>query len=207
MIEAIHGSVVSIGANHIIISTGSIDLACQVSTTSSSYFGSLQSIDRDDVTVFTHLHHKEDVMELFGFSTKEERSMFFELIKVQGIGPKQALKILSGITVEALATALDQGDLDRLVKIPGLGTKTAQKLVLALRNKLQLFMPETVERSAGEKLPDTCEEIIHALIDMGYDRKQARSVVKENYHALSSQIQDEKRLEEQLFKASIIQLA
>ncbi len=207
MIEALHGKIVGIEPNRLVINSGPIDFSCIVSTTASSFFGSLNTTDKDDVTVYTYLYHKEDSMQLFGFSTKEEREMFFELIKVNGIGPKQAVKILSGITVLELVSALDQGNLDRLVKIPGLGTKTAQKLILSLRNKLELFTEKGENRMNTDNLPSICSEIIQALIDMGYERKQTKKVVLENYQELSSKITNDKQLEEKLFKASIIKLA
>ncbi len=207
MIEALHGRVVTIEPNRIVLNTGAIDFSCIVSTTASSFYDSIRTSEKDDITVYTYLYHKEDSMQLFGFSTKEEREMFFELIKVNGIGPKQAVKILSGITVAELVTALDQSDLDRLVRIPGLGTKTAQKLVLSLRNKLELFTEHTKNGSNIDHLPSICSEIIQALIDMGYERKQTKKVVVDTYQELSSKITNDKQLEEQLFKASIIKLA
>lgn len=207
MIDAIHGQIRRIDPNSLIVGTEVFDLECIVSSTTSSSISSLSPSERDRVTIYTYLHHKEDVMELYGFSTRDERLMFFELNKVQGIGPKQAIRILSGITVAELARALDSGDIDRLTQISGLGKKTAGKLVLALRGTITLSEQEnTVHR--GEQMPSAvCTEILHALTEMGYDKKLAREAVLSSHQELSPTIEDPKRLEEALFKSSIIKLA
>ncbi len=208
MIDAIHGVLIDIDATRAIIGTDSFDFSCIISNTTSSHLLSLSAEERASVTLYTFLHHKDDLMELYGFQTKEERSMFFELIKVQGIGPKQAMKILSGISVQALVEALDSGDIGTLTRIPGLGTKTAQKMVLSLRNRLELFTTDTAKADArNSTLPLACKEILHALTEMGYDRKSAKDAVLESYQLLHTEGIDEKRLEEELFKASIIKLA
>ncbi|MCF7934088.1 MAG: Holliday junction branch migration protein RuvA [Spirochaetia bacterium] len=207
MIDAIHGELLRVETNTVVIGTPSIDFACTVSSTTSSMLGNLGAEDRQSVHLYTHLHHKEDVMQLFGFATRDERTMFFEVTKVQGIGPKQAVKILSGISVRDLAVALDAGDIDRLTQIPGLGKKTAQKMILALRSKLDLFSEEIPVQQSSGSLPPLCMEMLHALTEMGYDKRLAKIAVTESYQELSETVTDDRTLEERLFKASIIRLA
>ena len=119
--------------------------------------------------IFCYLHHKEDSMKLFGFYSKQERELFLDLIKVNGVGPSLAIKILSGMDIEALVTALDAGDDSSLSKISGLGKKTAQKIILALRGKISL--------ESGEPSSDIEKDVIQALIDMGFDRRKAKDAV------------------------------
>ena len=90
----------------------------------------------EESRVFTWLYHREDQMKLYGFSGEKRRATFLELIKVEGVGPKGALKIMGGIGQEELEKALEAEDLSRLEAVPGLGKKTAQKMILALKGKL-----------------------------------------------------------------------
>ncbi|AEJ19487.1 Holliday junction branch migration protein RuvA [Gracilinema caldarium] len=121
--------------------------------------------------VLVWLYHREDQMRLFGFVTEERRNTFLELIKVEGIGPRQAVKILSGISQDDLETALENEDIARLEAVPGLGKKTAQKMILALKGKLAHPVSAAVAGSAYE-------ELVNALADMGYDRKTAAEAVE-----------------------------
>ncbi len=124
-----------------------------------------------EARVLVWLYHREDQMRLFGFASEERRSAFLELIKVEGIGPRQAVKIMGGIGQEDLEAALETEDLARLEAVPGLGKKTAQKMILALKGKLA----RRPAPSAG--LPAAHEELVNALADMGYDRKAAAEAV------------------------------
>ena len=114
--------------------------------------------------VFTWLYHREDQMKLYGFAGEERRATFLELIKVEGIGPKGALKILGGIGQQELENALETEDLARLEAVPGLGKKTAQKMILTLKGKL--VKPKAVPESPYA-------DLVEALAGMGYDRRIA----------------------------------
>ena len=114
--------------------------------------------------VFTWLYHREDQMKLYGFFSDERRATFLELLKVEGIGPKGALKIMGGIGQEELEQALETEDLARLEAVPGLGRKTAQKMILALKGKLAM----------AKAAPETpYGDLVEALAGMGYDRRAA----------------------------------
>lgn len=132
----------------------------------------------EPLRLFTWMQHSEDQYYLCGFISPEERRIFLELLKVQGIGPRAALKILSGTTPEGLVRLLEAGDLKGLEKIPGLGTKTSQKLLLTLQGKLVLDPAGNAAPAAAVQTgPDA--DIVQALADMGFDRKEAGRVVAE----------------------------
>ncbi len=124
---------------------------------------------REDATLYTHLYHREDTMRLYGFESKHERSVFLELLKVSGVGPRQALKILSASSPEHLIRLLEEENLDGLARLPGLGKKTAGKLILTLRGSL-------VPESSAASIPHA--EIVEALVQMGFDEKRAAKAVE-----------------------------
>ena len=114
--------------------------------------------------IFTWFYHREDNVKLYGFIGLERRAMFLELLKIEGIGPKGALKIMGGIGQEELERALETEDLPRLEAVPGLGKKTAQKMILALKGKL----------ASVKAAPQTpYGDLVEALASMGYDKRAA----------------------------------
>lgn len=149
--------------------------------------------------IYTYLQHSQDSMQLFGFSASRERSLFLDLLKVGGIGPKQAVKILSGIEVDNFIKQLDDNDVDSLTRLPGLGKKTAQKIILTLRGKLRLDEP-------GEA-PNIDSEIINALVDMGFDRKSAESAVRKALEEDNIKNAESSEKEQILFRRAIIILS
>lgn len=134
-----------------------------------------------ETVVYVWLYHREDQMRLFGFADETRRGTFHELMKVEGIGPRQALKIMGGIGQEELERALDAEDLARLEAVPGLGKKTAQKMILALKGKLARD-----RGPAAAALPGAHQELVDALAGMGYDRKAAAEAVAKAEAALSA---------------------
>ena len=129
----------------------------------------------DECQVYTYYLHTENMVKLYGFFTKDERTFFLELNKVNGIGPKQAMKMLSSISAKQMAEALDKDDVALLAGIPGVGKKTAQKLMLAMRGKL-VMDEELIAAPAGNpKFAD----IVNALSDMGFEYKKALKAVEE----------------------------
>ena len=130
-------------------------------------------------TLFTHLVVREDAHLLYGFATRDERETFRQLIKVSGIGAKIALAILSGMSTDELAVAVASEDLKRLSSVPGIGKKTAERLVLELRGKLasgsNLTVPGGLPFAAT---PDDKSDIVNALLALGYNDKQAAAATK-----------------------------
>lgn len=128
-----------------------------------------------EVFLYTHYVVREDAELLFGFSTKAERSLFRLLIRISGIGPKIALSILSGISASILAQAVSQAELGLLTRIPGVGKKTAERIVLELKGKI-----DTVVGSADSQTPTSGAkaDIISALVSLGYSEREALQAVK-----------------------------
>ena len=124
-----------------------------------------------DVSIDVHTHVREDVIALYGFSTRRERSIFEKLMTISGIGPKLAVTILSGGSVEDLVGAIKRGDLARLTAIPGVGKKTGERIILELRDKLQDFA-EAQPKSSAEA------DVLSALENLGYNRALAESAMR-----------------------------
>ena len=125
-----------------------------------------------EVKMFTTLYHRDDQMKLYGFATQAERNLFLDLLRVGGVGPRLVVRILSGIDAAELVQALETNDLPRLVRIPGLGNKTAQKMVLALQGKL------TVPPVSSSAAPGLEADITVALTGMGFGRRESRDAVR-----------------------------
>jgi len=129
----------------------------------------------EKVRVLTYLHLRQDAVQLYGFFTQKERSLFDSLIGISGIGPKLAQGILSGIGVDDFQGYVARGDVDSLVAIPGVGKKTAQRLVVELREK---FGGEQWRERPPEERGRSEEEAILALLSLGYKRGQAKRALE-----------------------------
>jgi Holliday junction DNA helicase RuvA len=172
MFNSIRGILTEKRFDSVCIETGGVEWELSVPTRSLDDFGTIG----EETRAFTWLHHYEDGMRLFGFPAREDRLVFMELMKVEGIGPKQALRVLSGIGPEALDAALEAEDLATLQRIPGVGPKLAQKMMLALKGKLVM----TSDRpGAARATASPFSDVIKALADMGFDRREAERVVAE----------------------------
>ena len=124
----------------------------------------------EPVTLLTHLAVREDAHVLYGFATTEERTAFRQLIKISGVGARTALSVLSGLSVGELANAVATQDAVRLTKVPGIGKKTAERLLLELKGKLADAAPAEAKGGAGD--------IVNALVGLGYSDKEALAAVK-----------------------------
>ncbi len=156
--------------------------------------------------VYTWIQHTENAMALFGFSSAEERSLFFDLLKVDGVGPKGAVKIMSSATSGELKQTLESGDVALLEKIPGIGKKTAGKMMLALKGKLTLQQDsQTITITKQSEFAD----VVNSLVSMGYDRRQVEQKIAEISTAeeklLNGKSQKEK--EDIVFRKAIVELA
>ena len=127
-----------------------------------------------EVSLYIHTHVREDVLALYGFLRREEKQLFERLIGVSGIGPKLAMTVLSGMAPNALVSALRGNDLTALTRIPGVGKKTAERMVLELRDKLEglTAAPSPAPASRME------EDVISALVNLGYQRSSAEVAAK-----------------------------
>jgi len=128
----------------------------------------------EKVVLFTHLTVREDAHLLFGFGTASERALFRQLIKITGVGARMALSILSGMTVAELSQAVTLQETGRLVKVPGIGKKTAERLLLELKGKLGA----DIGMVAGVPRDDTQTDVLNALAALGYSDKEALLAIK-----------------------------
>lgn len=198
MFNSISGILTGKGSNSVFIDTHGIEWEIFVTQFT------LEKLNVDEIVkLYTWLQHREDQMQLFGFYSIKERSMFLDLTKVEGIGPKQAMKILSGITPDNLEVALESGDIARLQSISGIGKKTAQKMTLALKGKLTL----TNDGISSSNATTEYEEIVRALVEMGYERKRCIEVVNKVALSMKENGKEPLKEESELFRLSIVDLA
>jgi Holliday junction DNA helicase RuvA len=139
----------------------------------------------DEVSLNIHTHVREDALLLFGFHAQREKDLFLKLISISGIGPKLAVVILSGAQVEDLAAAISAGNLPRLTAIPGVGRKTAERIVLELKSQMTAFLlPEQTEATQEGKAFGALEEdVLSALVNLGYPRPAAEKAIKSVLHS------------------------
>jgi len=142
-----------------------------------STFYELEKQGGQRVALFIHTHIREDDISLFGFWTEREKLLFEKLIGVGGIGPRLARVILSGMAPDDLLTALASGDLGRLSTIPGVGKKTAERMVLELKDKMRELAAELPETAASATAPGADQDVVSALINLGYKGAQAERAV------------------------------
>jgi len=131
----------------------------------------------ESVELQIHTHMRESSLELFGFVTLEEKALFTQLLAVSGVGPRMALTILSGIPTGDLVTALAEGDVKRLVGIPGIGKRTAERLIVELQDKVAGLALGTTRESAAA-VPEPADEAVSALVNLGYRQVEAEDAVR-----------------------------
>jgi len=177
MIALLSGQLAYKSFDHVIVDVGGVGYRLFIPL--STYYA---LPDEGMVRLQTHTHVREDAILLYGFLTAEEKEMFSHLIGVTGIGPKLAVNILSHIPAADLRTALAGGDVKRLSTLPGIGKKTAERLVLELREKILKASPVppqgTMEGPAPAAAADPLEDILSALVNLGYKETQARKVLE-----------------------------
>lgn len=141
-----------------------------------------------------HTHVREDALQLFGFQDLAEKQVFLLLTGVSGIGPKLALNILSGIPAEDLARALRNGDQVRLVAIPGVGKKLAERMIVELKDKFATLAPLTPESPKTEAASELMQDAVSALVNLGYKKPDAekwvREALKSGEHSLESVLKE-----------------
>ncbi len=169
MIAHLRGKLISKHPNQAIVECGGVGYDVTISIPTFSELGPLGS----DIALFIHTHVREDALALFGFLRAEEKQLFEKLISVSGIGPKLAVTILSGMPTDQMVGAIRGNDVARLTKIPGIGKKTAERMVLELRDKLEGFgiAPTIAAISPVE------EDVLSALVNLGYQRAAAEKAV------------------------------
>lgn len=161
MIAHLRGKLLSKHPNQAIIEAAGVGYEVNITIPTFSDLPALGS----DVALFIHTHVREDALALFGFLRPEEKQLFEKLISVSGIGPKLAITILSGMQAEAMVAAIKGNNVALLTRIPGIGKKTAERMILELRDKLEAFgVPAAAVASPVE------EDVLSALVNLGYNR-------------------------------------
>jgi holliday junction DNA helicase RuvA len=172
MIGQLRGRLTDKRPNQVLVDVGGVGYIVMVPLSTYATLGELHT----EVTLLIHTHVREDALSLYGFLSSREKHFFEMLLSASGVGPTLALKILSGMSVEELVPAIRGSDLARLTKIPGVGRKTAERIVVELRDKLDAVAVE-VERPAASSPAGVEADVVSALVNLGYEARAAESAV------------------------------
>lgn len=195
MIAHLRGRLVAKHPNQAIVETGGVGYDVTISVPT---FSDLPGVG-SEVALHIHTHVREDVLALYGFLRIEEKQLFEKLMTVSGIGPKLAITILSGMAADEMASAIRGNDVARLTHIPGIGKKTAERMVLELRDKLPAAGPG--QEPAAPAMTAVEEDVLSALMNLGYQRAAAE-------RALTSAAKDGKSGSfETMFRAALSALS
>src|SRR6266481_3726839 len=174
MIGQLRGRLAEKRPNQVLVDVGGVGYLVQVPLSTYAALGELHT----EVTLLIHTHVREDALALYGFVSAREKHFFEMLLSASGVGPTLALKILSGMSVEELVPAIRGSDLVRLTKIPGVGRKTAERMVVELKDRLEIVAIEA-ERPAVASPAGVEADVISALVNLGYDGRTAEGAVGE----------------------------
>ncbi|HLZ50319.1 MAG TPA: Holliday junction branch migration protein RuvA [Candidatus Acidoferrum sp.] len=177
MIGQLRGRLAEKRPNQVLVDVGGVGYLVQVPLSSYAALGELHT----EVTLLVHTHVREDALALYGFVSSREKHLFEMLLSASGVGPTLALKILSGMSVEELIPAIRHSDLARLTKIPGVGRKTAERMVVELKDKLEVVALEA-EKPTPASPAGIESDVISALVNLGYDARAAEAAVEESGH-------------------------
>jgi holliday junction DNA helicase RuvA len=172
MIGQLRGRLTDKRPNQVLVDVGGVGYVAQVPLSTYAALGELHT----EVTLLIHTHVREDALSLYGFLSSREKHFFEMLLSASGVGPTLALKILSGMSVDELVPAIRGSDLARLTKIPGVGRKTAERIVVELRDKLDAVAVEA-ERPAASSPAGIEADVVSALVNLGYETRAAESAV------------------------------
>jgi Holliday junction DNA helicase RuvA len=172
MIAYLRGKLLTKHPNQAIVETGGVGYDVTISVPT---FSDLPAIGAE-VALYIHTHVREDQIALYGFLRPSEKLLFEKLITVSGIGPKLAITILSGMAADEMVGAIRGNDIARLTRIPGIGKKTAERMVLELRDKLPEALPSSAP--AISSLNATEEDVLSALVNLGYQRAAAEKALE-----------------------------
>src|SRR5579863_6940822 len=190
MIGSLRGKLLEKRPNQVLIDVGGVGYQVQIPLSTFAAAGALHS----ETALLIHTHLREDQLALYGFATAREKQCFELLISATGVGPSLALKILSGMSIEELVPAIRRNDLAQLVRIPGVGRKTAERIVLELRDKLAAVdVPEASKPPTRSQLD---ADVASALVNLGYDERAVESAMAKSRGTVGNDF-------ESLLKASL----
>ena len=172
MIDQISGKIISINDNYVVLEVGGLGIKVNISANFAS-----KLVNEDLITLVTYLNVREDALDLYGFKNDSERNLFLMLISISGIGPKLAVSILSGVELDELKLNILSGDIKSLTSIPGVGAKTAKRIIIELKDKLS----KTTTTELGfedEYSSNISKDVLSALVGLGYSESMATEVIK-----------------------------
>ncbi len=172
MIGLLRGKLIEKRPNQVLLDVSGVGYQVQIPLSTFAGLGALHT----ETTLLIHTHVREDALALYGFVTAREKQFFEMLISASGVGPSLALKILSGMSIEQLVPAIRKGDLVQLVRIPGVGRKTAERIVVELRDKLAAVdVPEAGKPATRSQLE---ADVASALVNLGYDERSVEKAIE-----------------------------
>ena len=195
MIAHLRGRLICKAPGHAVVEAAGVGYEVAISVTTYSQLPALNQ----EVALHVYTHVREDALALFGFLRREEKQLFEKLIGVSGIGPKLAITILSGMSADSVVAAIRGNDAASLTRIPGIGKKTAERMILELRDKLEQFAaPPTAPAATPVE-----EDVISALVNLGYQRALAERTL----NRISSASNGQKQSFEVLFREALAAMA
>ena len=172
MIDKISGKIISINDNYVVVGVGGLGIKVNISANFAS-----KIVNEDLITLVTYLNVREDALDLYGFKNDSERNLFLMLISISGIGPKLAVSILSGVELDELKSNILSGDIKSLTSIPGVGAKTAKRIIIELKDKLS--KTNTTELGFEDDFASKIsKDVLSALVGLGYSERMAKEVIK-----------------------------
>ena len=199
MIGSLRGKLVDKRPNQILLDVGGVGYQVHIPLSTFTALGALH----DETTLLVHTHVREDQFNLFGFITAREKHCFELLISASGVGPSLALKILSGMSLEELVPAIRKGDLAQLVRIPGVGRKTAERMVVELRDKLAVVDVREAGKPATRSQLES--DVASALVNLGYDERSVERAIEKARASADADFESLLRTSLQLLGSSAMQ--
>ena len=175
MIERVKGTILKKGSNAVVLDVNGIGLKINMSINSLESIPAIGKMTQ----VLTYLNVREDILDLYGFLDNIERETFLLLISISGIGPKLALTILSGVTTDDLKNSIIAGDVPSLTRVPGVGTKTAKRIIVELKEKFISIDADNLGIAEEKQFPSQFQDVLNALLALGYKDNHAKQVCNE----------------------------
>jgi len=197
MIALISGKIVYKGISHVIVDVQGVGYRVFIPLTT---FYELPETG-EPVTLHIHTNVKQDAINLFGFYTVQERDLFQLMISVSGIGPKMSMNILSGISAQELLGAISGGNVGKLIRIPGVGKKMAERLILELKEKVvkKMMMEESPQAGLQNRMDDIiAEDVLSALVNLGYKNNVAKDALDRALRSSEEKMEMDKLLKKTL---------
>jgi len=175
MIDSISGKILKKSPTLTVVDINGVRLKIHISLSTFERLPAVGSLTQ----ILTYLHVREDILDLYGFSHEEQRDVFMLLIGISGIGPRSAMGILSGATIDEFKKRIIAGDVKSLTVIPGIGTKTAKRIIIELKEKFVTDKDEDISSLiGGDNVPDEMNDAVDALVALGYKRAHALGAMK-----------------------------